>query len=335
MVENKRAFTFVVLSYNHKAYIIEHLESIKYQIVNYGREIKVHLVIADDGSNDTTVALARRWIDKNEELFYCIRIIDANQNRGTCINYTDTWREIHTDEFKITAADDIYAFESIFDIVAELTGFDAILSMPVLLINEKIVVSKFEIYQAVASQIVFPNFQERIKKLSNINAPNFFFGRRVIDSKKIYDFIRSFEVTEDFPMHIKMGELLVPFMLKQIFKVGVYYRRTQYSTYIVKKDDFYRDKIKIFKYLMNTEMHLLNWFLLLNRLLCFKINNKLIRRLLNLNIYIYFYKSILNIRKIKKNISQVNIDLKRCQLHYNLIRDNSKLFINTLKDNTQ
>ena len=66
MVKN---FSFLVLAYNHENYIIEHLESIKYQVLTYGEEMSVDILISDDFSRDRTVDLIEKWIFANKRLF--------------------------------------------------------------------------------------------------------------------------------------------------------------------------------------------------------------------------------------------------------------------------
>ncbi|WP_288927434.1 glycosyltransferase, partial [uncultured Trichococcus sp.] len=61
-------FTFVAITYNHEKYIIEHLESIKYQIENFSKGKQVNLVISDDGSMDNTMLYAQQWIERNKYL---------------------------------------------------------------------------------------------------------------------------------------------------------------------------------------------------------------------------------------------------------------------------
>ena len=45
-------FTFGLLLYNQEEFVIEALESIKYQIINYGNDINVSLIVNDDCSLD-------------------------------------------------------------------------------------------------------------------------------------------------------------------------------------------------------------------------------------------------------------------------------------------
>ena len=47
-------YSFGILCYNHEWCILELLESIKYQIQNYGDNIEVFLYLSDDASQDKT-----------------------------------------------------------------------------------------------------------------------------------------------------------------------------------------------------------------------------------------------------------------------------------------
>ncbi|MFM5798075.1 glycosyltransferase [Aeromonas caviae] len=108
-------FTFVSISYNHSDYIVQHLESIKYQIEKYGDEIECEYILCDDNSKDDTVALAECWLKKNEKLFKRYLIAKSSENLGTVKNYLNAISLISTKYCKITASDDIYSKNNIFD----------------------------------------------------------------------------------------------------------------------------------------------------------------------------------------------------------------------------
>lgn len=64
-----KEFTFFTLSFNQEKYIIQHLESIKYQIETYGAEYLIHYIICDDSSSDKTIYYAKKWLERNKRLF--------------------------------------------------------------------------------------------------------------------------------------------------------------------------------------------------------------------------------------------------------------------------
>src|SRR4051794_22561626 len=98
-------FTFIVITYNHSSYILEHLESIKYLIENFGNGIDVDLIIADDASQDDTFGLIEFWLKKTRHLFKTVTVLSDGINRGTCANLTRALQYLTTDYCKITAGD--------------------------------------------------------------------------------------------------------------------------------------------------------------------------------------------------------------------------------------
>ncbi|CAM8462169.1 Glyco_tranf_GTA_type domain containing protein [Candidatus Methylopumilus universalis] len=325
-MKKKLDYTFVVLSYNHENYILEHLESIKFQIKNFGVKYSIDLIVADDCSKDNTVYLAKLWISKNRFLFRSVTFTGKSKNVGTCINYTNTWKKIKTTSFKITASDDVYSKENIFKYNKYLKSCDLISCLPLHLLDKKLFFNKWEIFEIISSDVIYKHYIERIKKISNFNAPNLFFDRKVIDNEKIYKFIRRFKVTEDYPMQIMLGEVISEPKVMQTTNVAVYYRRTTNSTYIIKNNDFYNDKNRIFKYLIKVEPDQMSKFFILNRIFCLNIRYKFLSRILNFNIYFFFIKVILNFMKIMKIFKSVDINLNSHQLYYQNICNKAAIF---------
>ena len=85
--EGKDMFTFLTLSFEQEKYIIQHLESIKYQMVHYGADVKAAYILADDASKDRTVEWARLWLEKNKEIFSDVTILENKENKGIVDNY--------------------------------------------------------------------------------------------------------------------------------------------------------------------------------------------------------------------------------------------------------
>lgn len=101
-------FTFLMLSYNQEAFVIMHLESIRYQIMHYFSDTEVSLIIADDGSKDRTLLFCREWIKRNRELFKEITVLGDGTNRGTCSSFLEALKHVSSDKFFLLAADDLY-----------------------------------------------------------------------------------------------------------------------------------------------------------------------------------------------------------------------------------
>lgn len=112
-----KEFTFGMLTYNQEAYVFECLESIKYQILNYGKNVKVYFVLSDDASKDNTVKYVEMWLEANKKLFEDIKIIVQNRNNGIVANYLTLLSNIHTGYYKTMAGDDLYYKNNVFDVV--------------------------------------------------------------------------------------------------------------------------------------------------------------------------------------------------------------------------
>lgn len=325
-MKKKFDYTFVVLSYNHERYILEHLESLKYQIQSFGNAYFIDLIIADDGSKDNTIFLVKLWISKHKSLFRSVTFTGESLNLGTCFNYTNAWKKIKTSAFKITASDDVYSKENIFKYNKYLQDSDLVSCLPLHLVGKKLFFSNWEILQIIASNVIYTKYMDRMKKISNFNAPNLFFDRKVIHNKKIYNFIRNFKITEDYPMQIMLGDIINEPKVCLINNVAVYYRRTINSAFIIKNNDFLQDKNSIFKYLLEIEPSKIGKLMILNRIYCLNIKNKLLSKVLNLNIYVFFIRVFLNINRIFKLFRSTDINLRLHQAHYSYINKKATIF---------
>lgn len=108
-------FTFGICTYNSKDFIIETLESIKYQVQKYGKYIATYIVISDDASDDNTIELVEKWLDYNKDLFSGISVLKHLENRGISFNYCDLLRNINTEYFIKIDGDDLFASGNIYE----------------------------------------------------------------------------------------------------------------------------------------------------------------------------------------------------------------------------
>ena len=114
-------FTFFILAYNQEDMIVETLESIKYQIEKYGKNISCNLIVIDDCSKDSTVTVVRKWTEQNAYLFNEIDIHVNEQNQGVVNNHNWGLDHIKTKYFKELAGDDLFSSGNFFKIY---DGFD-------------------------------------------------------------------------------------------------------------------------------------------------------------------------------------------------------------------
>lgn len=321
-------FTFITLTYNHSRYILEHLESIKYLIENYGNGIDVDVIIADDASQDDTVEITELWCSKNSHLFKKITILSDGVNRGTCKNLVAALKYLSTDYCKLTAGDDVYSYENLFFESKKIDGNQILSGLPLNLINGALLSTRFDLFNIFATNIIYEKVQylTRLKRINFFNSPSIVYAVPVLQNKVITDFVGQYSVTEDYPLQIKMAELFRPLRFVQIEKIFVYYRRTVNSTYIIKNSTFSQDKSEIFNYLIKFEPNIFGNLLLKNRLFCFRLSNKYFKRALNLNLYLYGFGILRNIFRILDKVKRFDTQLDKHQNHYNLIVSRSRVF---------
>ncbi|WP_025856926.1 glycosyltransferase family 2 protein [Pseudomonas sp. CHM02] len=330
----KENFTFAILTYNHESYIIEHLESIRYLIKNYGSRYKVNLILADDGSRDRTIELANQWLLVHGAVFSDITVLADGSNRGTCFNYTRLWALIEGDRFKITAGDDVYSCVNIFEEVERLKHNDFFSGLPLLLIDGNLGNSRSTIFHILATDVIYKGKKliERLKGISSINTPNLFCNKKFLQDKNLFDFINSYSVTEDFPMMVKIAHSYDNINFVQTKEVYVYYRRTSGSTYLIRGSDFEKDKLKAFEYMLSNEKNWLDRIILKNRIYCYKLDNTLLKKLLNIGYYSYLLKLTANAFTIAKACSESPSATQAHQAHYDLIAKNANTFLDSVQN---
>lgn len=135
-------FTFGVSTYNQSDMILETLESIKYQVINYGSEISNRLYIIDDCSTDHTVDICKKWICANKSYFEIAECIAKPENKGTVDSYNLLMDLVEGDYFVSLAGDDLISSDNFYkkNFVITQRQIDSYICMT--LINGKIGVSK-------------------------------------------------------------------------------------------------------------------------------------------------------------------------------------------------
>lgn len=314
-------FTFIVLTYNHEKFILEHLESIKFLIVKYGQGIRCEIIIADDASKDGTVKLASKWLKANAALFVKVTLLSEGINKGTCKNFTSAVERVTTEHCKVTAGDDVYSYENLFEAYSDIEDYHLMSGVPLNLIESIIKPSSFDLFNLIATDCVYKSddYSDRLKFISFFNAPNFLHNGKVLKNKIILDFVNQFTVTEDYPFAIKAAEVFKPFKFKLKLKTYVYYRRTSNSTYLIKNDIFTKDKLALFTYLVDNEPNLIKRIVIQNRLFCFSMKNRYLKKLLNVSIYLYGIFILINIIEIYSIFSKSKKEIHSHQAHYSLI----------------
>lgn len=320
------SFSFLVLAYNHEDYILEHLESIKFLIKSYGEDIDIDIIINDDKSTDKTVEMIEGWLFHNDYLFNSVTKLFNKKNIGTCHSIVNMLSYVSTDYAKLTAGDDVYSYENIFSLADSLKIGPIVSGFPLDLTNGIISEKNLDIKMIISSYYIYKDKSliNRFMWPSNNNAPNTIYDLKCLKSAELIDYLKEFDVVEDLPIQIQIAKQKSKdkFILEN--KVFTYYRRTLGSTYIVANQRFSKDQVKIFKDLIINEKNYFNIILLKNRLFCFEIENRFLKKFLNISIYKYIFSYLLNSTKIRRYYTELNLNIEMHSEHYKEILASAK-----------
>lgn len=322
-------FTFISITYNHEKYILEHLESIRYQIVNYGKGERFQLIIADDCSKDKTLEYIELWLEDNSALFDKVNVETDSANRGTCANYTKVWDIVEGERFKTLAGDDIYSCENLFEAYEGLEEREVREGLPLMLIDGAISISQSQIKHIIAADVIYKkkSFYDRIKSVGVFITPCMIFSNDLLTYDKVKLFVRRYHVIEDYPFLIAVGELDKDIVFKQLNQIQVYYRRTNNSTYLIKSDAFNTDRVSLYEYLVNSEQNSFDKMIQKNRLDCFRMKNGFAKKIFNISYYVYSFQYLCNYSKIRRETSNLRIDIIKHQNYFDMIRENAQKII--------
>ncbi|MGU5766955.1 glycosyltransferase [Aeromonas allosaccharophila] len=331
MKKDDNVFTFMTLVYNHEEYIIEHLESIKYLVEEYGENYQVDLYINDDASRDNSRGLIESWLSVNSFMFRHVKRFFNSKNLGTCKSVINMLSSVSNDIgiCKITAGDDIYSFENIFEVSKINNNYSFLSGIPLHFSDDDLYVDNIEYMGILASQCIYKDrpLIDRFKYLSVSNAPNMFYNTKLLTSDNTLSFLKKFDVVEDWPIQISIAEQNSgePFLIER--KVYVYYRRTKGSAYIVANRRFVNDKIKIYEHLESSACGILERYLISNRKWLFILNNSKLNKIFNLCFYSFLFSLLINLKEVVFYKKSIKIDIAAHNNHLSLIRDKSTSFI--------
>lgn len=321
--EARPSFAFLVATYNHQEYILEHLESIKYLVRTHGVGIDVDVIISDDFSHDKTRTLIDKWIKINSSLFRYVRIIYNPRNIGTCASVNNMLMHMVAERCKVSAGDDVYSFENIFELTQHGQDVAMVSGRALYLLGDTLSLNHMSNVLATATQVIYQhnNLLHRLKHLSYCNAPNLMYATECLMHPNVRRVLGEFDVVEDWPLQIAIARQFPMRRFKLMNEVFMYYRRTAGSTYIVANQRFVNDKIKVYDNLLNHETCLIERIRLANRKFCFKSQNRWINKFLNLDFYLFAFSFAYRILSIAKNEKMLDMRLLQHQRHYALIKE--------------
>lgn len=330
MSNNKKpSFAFLVLTLNHEEYIIEHLESVKYLVETYAGAWDVDLIVNDDASSDQTRSVLEHWLAANSTIFRDVKTLFNKKNLGTCASVDNMLKEMRADRCKLTAGDDVYSFENIFELT-KYSAETAMLSGQVLyLLDEKLKIKRVANILVSATQAIYHNkpLLHRFKHLSYNNAPNIIYATECIMNPSVRAFLKRFDVVEDWPLQVAIGREYPRHQYALIDQVLVYYRRTPGSTYIVSNERFVKDKLQLYDNLIQHEPNTWERIRLKSRRHCFGSGSKFLNIAINLDFYIFVFNFLTKI--IYLDFWKVGPkNLIKHQVYYEVIKGRARNFHN-------
>lgn len=319
-------FSFMVLTYNHEKYIVEHLESIKFLILTYGKNIKFQIIINDDASSDSTIKIVDNWLLMNASIFSSVDKIYNTKNIGTCSSVVNILDRVQSEYSKLTAGDDVYSYENLFESASLLNDYEIVSGIPLYLENGSLRMWKGDLFNLLATNVVYKGqpLIDRFKGFSFNNAPNMLYSSKVFKNKDILKFVDDFDVVEDFPLQVATSIFIKNPIFHLEKKTFVYYRRTPGSIYLVASNRFVSDINKMYSYLFSLKGSFFSKALILNRKYCFSIKSGLIRKALNISIYWFYIRAIFKFNRIYKEFKIVDIVECSHKKHYLKIKYKAK-----------
>jgi hypothetical protein len=191
----QKKFTFATITYNHQDYILEHLESIKFQILNFGQEFSNFFVLCDDGSTDLTIKITQLWLQSNHNLFFKYYISSNQKNKGINFNFLKCINFITTKQFKILAGDDLYYNKSVYN-----TNLNSDLTFSPLIKYDGTQVNG---YSKVDRLLIFQNnfVYSKFLSIGNVfNSPGAFIKLKLLKDSNLKMVLSKYKYLEDYPL---------------------------------------------------------------------------------------------------------------------------------------
>jgi acetyltransferase-like isoleucine patch superfamily enzyme len=218
--------SIIALSYRSVSTIVDTLESIAHQTYQ-----RLELILCDDGSDDGTVEIAKKWLIENEVRFERVTISVQCKNIGIVRNYEAGLKQSHGGWIKPIACDDILCEDAISKFIeqtqsdgtelafSQITRFrkkdGQLQALGNLLTNEQEIAL---INQSTA-------LLQAIRRENFLPAPSAFYSRRLFEAAGGIDI--SFKHLDDWPLWLRMLPLIQ--RVSWIDKPLVLYRVSEHS----------------------------------------------------------------------------------------------------------
>lgn len=204
---NEPLVSIVVISYNSEEFIIEALESIKFQSYR-----NLEIIISDDGSTDSTVKIIDKWLDENNDRFIFSKLIKSDCNTGITANLNRGVKAIRGEYIKLMAADDILLENCITDLIEfAINGNHKFCFSKALPFSNDNDVTKLIEEDNRNYHFFFKKSQkDQLKSLLKAMGPlsfaiGGFYSKKVI--KEVGYFDEKYEMMEDYPFFVNLSRM--------------------------------------------------------------------------------------------------------------------------------
>jgi len=247
---NRFLFSIVVITYNQESLVLETLDSIYRQTFK-----NIELIISDDASQDSTVSVIERWLQKNRNRFVNT-ILNVNKTNLGIVKNHNVSMELYSGDFVKTLGGDDILLDNAVEIM-----YDFLVNNP----SARFCSSKIlSFYKKGMENVIFDSVpKERlIKKIAGadqaemlklilrenfVPAPGTFFRRSLLEDYGHVD--ESFELIEDWPQWIKFilnGEKIY-FLDKPTVLYRVHKKSVNASAFNTGNTKYYSDILKVYK----------------------------------------------------------------------------------------
>lgn len=228
----KSEFVFGVMTYNQESIICETLESIKYQIETYGKDVDCTIIVTDDCSKDKTVEVVENWLQNNEKLFCNIIKKYNKENKGVPYNYNAIMQLIKTEAFEIVAGDDLLSTENIFETAKKLYSNELLCTLPTYLIGNKIVVNRSKLerqFWLMNIRLTKTQCQRLFKMSMLIHSPSAVYSKYLYNEGRCWELNSQFRLFEDDPSWYSMFKNVSDMKVQISGDIQVLYRISEKS----------------------------------------------------------------------------------------------------------
>lgn len=198
-------YTFIVTTYNQHDLIVQTLESIKYQIITYGTDFSIQLIISDDGSTDNNVEIINKWLALNGQYFSRIDRIFEEINHGTCHSFCSALENVKGKYFKEIAGDDILPENNVFEVMNKLANNDIVTGVG-LKFDNGVIIQDRTFYKTEIRQAFFK--YKEVKSLAKFSVPikgGAIWSKKLI-TEKVLNYVRQYRLVEDRPFWYKVTQ---------------------------------------------------------------------------------------------------------------------------------